>query len=277
MKPNFLIIGAARSGTTSIYHNLREHPDIFMTLKKEPQFFTVNWHRGLSWYQGLFSDWNGESAIGEASVTYTYPQFTEAPARIAKVLSNVRLLYFLRNPIDRTYSHYLYYRNYRRNELLPFEKAIWEHNIYLGTSQYHTWIQRYLRFFPRDHLMVQIFEDYIANPDEVIRQIFQFLKVDPTFRPTNLRTKTNQSFKPRNHLFYNLWRYFSLSPARQAIERFLPEALRPQLRNVIHATLGKREQSEIGFDVKQELQEFFEPEIIKLEEFLERDLSIWRI
>jgi len=276
MLPNFLIIGAARSGTTSLYHNLRAHPDIYMPVKKEPQFFTANWHRGLEWYERLFEDWQGEKAVGEASMTYTYPDFADVPRRIVQYLPEVRFIYMLRNPVERTYSHYLYYRYYRGDEKLSFKDAIEQKPIYLGTSQYYTWLQRYLQYFPRQCFHIVIFEEYVTKPEHVIENVFHFLGVDPSFRPATLRTRTNQAFSPRNERFYQLWRRFSLSTTRLWLEKYIPESWRPRLRNVIHRSLGTGNIPPMSQEAKVQLKAFFEPQIVALEEILERDLNLWR-
>jgi hypothetical protein len=245
-------------------------------LKKEPHFFTSNWNYGFRWYEDLFADWNGQKAIGEASMTYTYPEFIDVPRRIAKHIPDTRLIYILRDPIERAYSHYLYYHHYRGNEKLSFEKALRYHPIYLGTSQYYKWIRRYLKFFEREKLMIVLFEDFIADPLKFIQRFFRFLCVDETYKPLNLQTQTNQSFKPRNESIHQLWRFFSLSPVRISIEQKIPEVWRPRLRNIIHNLLGRRDQSNVPHEIRRELQAYFDPEIIELEHFLNRDLHIWR-
>lgn len=106
MLPNFLIVGAARAGTTSLYYYLKQHPDVFMSPKKEIDFFDVdkNFEKGLDWYERYFEGYTGQKAIGEASPLYMYLE--KVPKRIAKVIPDVKLIFILRNPVDRAYSHY---------------------------------------------------------------------------------------------------------------------------------------------------------------------------
>lgn len=276
MLPNFLIIGAARSGTTSVYHNLSEHPDIIIPVKKEPQFFTSQWERGLDWYQALFADYAGQKAIGEASMSYTYPDYTQTPTRIYELLPDTRLIYILRNPVERTFSHYLYYRHYSKVETLDFEQALQNWDIYLGTSRYYEWIEKYLHYFDRQKLLIIFFEEYVANPQANLWQIFRFLDVDSTFVPTNLTLKTNASFKPWSERLFQLYRRFSLSRPRIWLESLLPQHARPVIRNKIRAVLGQKQSTpQMAAETRSYLQAYFQPQVERLEQFLNRDLSIW--
>ncbi|MCB8920912.1 MAG: sulfotransferase domain-containing protein [Ardenticatenaceae bacterium] len=278
MLPNFLVIGAARSGTTSLYHNLSLHPQIFMPLKKEPQFFTTNWHQGLDWYARWFNARTIELAVGEASMTYTYPAYaTIAPERIAQHLPDVRLIYLLRNPVERTFSHYNYYRYYSQVEKREFAEAIAEQEIYLGTSMYFEWIQRYLHYFKREKLLVVIFEDMIAHPVEELAKVFAFLEVNTAFTPLTAQTKTNATFKARNETLFTLYRCFSLSRSRMWLESLVPQKARPFLRNKIRGVLGgQAKPPALSSDMQQHLSTYFEPEIQRLEFFLGRSLNVWR-
>src|SRR4051794_34967159 len=112
MLPNFLIIGAAKAGTTSLYHYLRQHPDVYMSTIKEPNYFCFEEQlpeyapvRTLAEYESLFDGASSQPAVGEASTQYL--NSAAAPRRIANILPNVRLIVSLRNPADRAYSSYL--------------------------------------------------------------------------------------------------------------------------------------------------------------------------
>lgn len=275
--PNFLVIGAARSGTTSLYHNLVQHPDIFMPLKKEPQFFTANREKGIHWYQSLFAEAAGQKAIGEASMTYTYPPFSETPSRIAALLPDVQLIYMLRNPVERTYSHYLYYRYNSAVESEDFEEAIRANPIYLGASCYDQWVQRYLDSFPSKNLFVAIFEEYVVDPIATLQQVFRFLCVDDSFVPARATSKTNASFMPRSQNLHRLYRRFSLSGSRMKLEALLPEPARPLARNAVRAVLGTHNNLPVlKAESRSYLEDYFRPSISRLEILLNRSLTIWQ-
>ena len=119
--PTFLIIGTMKGGTTSLHRYLRQHPDVFMPEQKELNFFLDeyagrpidppeerNWSRGLTWYERQFAGAEDERAVGEASANYTrYPTYPGVAERIAKIVPEMKLIYLMRNPIDRVLSHYL--------------------------------------------------------------------------------------------------------------------------------------------------------------------------
>jgi len=277
MLPNFLIIGAARSGTTSIYHGLTEHPQVFMPLNKEAHFFSYHFHRGIRWYSNLFSNVSGQLAVGEASVSYTYPEVDKTPSNIASVIPDVRLIYILRNPVERSYSHYLYYRYYSMTEKDNFESAIKKNPIYLGASSYYTQIEKYLKHFNEKQILVLLFEDYRENPYVIMKKIFMFLGVNDLFLPKSIKVKTNSSFKPRNELTGKLYKRFSLSKLRKNLERLLPNQVRPYARNTIRALIGTQNNlPSLSPDTKEKLINYFVPEIDKLECYLKRDLTFWK-
>lgn len=277
MLPNFFVIGAARSGTTYMYHLLNEHPEIFMPTLKEPHFFSNNLQKGFEWYKDLFFNHNGETAIGEASVSYTFPGFEKTPQLISEAVPNAKFIYILRNPIKRTFSHYLYYRYYSRGETLPFKEAIKANPVYLGASQYMIWIKRYLNYCDPSNILILFYEDIIRDPLKYVNMIYHFLNVNSSFIPSNLKTKTNSAFKPRSERLYYFYRKISLSKLRASLEKFLPENLRPHLRNFIHKMIGSQNQMpKLTYSETMYLCEYFSPGISDLEKFLNRNLDFWK-
>jgi len=273
--PNFLIIGAARSGTTSLYHGLRQHPEIFMPVKKEPHFFTTQYGRGLDWYEELFRDWHGEKAIGEASVSYTYPDSGDVTARIASHLEKPRFVYIMREPVSRTYSHYVYYRYYARSETRSFEAAIRENPRYLGASDYVRWIAEYRSAFGASRLKLVLYDDLRDAPERCYREIFEFLGVDSGFVPEGSDKRTNQAFRARSEVLYSVYRKVSRSPARRTLEKAIPEVWRPRIRNAVRKVLGGSEIPKIDPAIRSELAARLAPQVRALEEILERSLDAW--
>ena len=156
MLPNFLIIGAAKSGTTSPYRYLRDHPQVFIAHSKELKFFTsrTRWGFGPGWYAWQCSDADGAVAIGEASPSYTrYPQRRGVPERVARVLPDARLVYLIRHPIERMRSHYLH-RVLQGRGRAPLDEAVLSDPGYLDTSRYAMQIKQYLEWFSSAQLLV---------------------------------------------------------------------------------------------------------------------------
>ena len=181
MLPNFVVIGAMKSGTSSLYEYLQAHPRIFMPEIKEPDYFATaeSFDRRGGWYEALFRDANGARAVGEASTSYTkFPDVIGVPERMAKALPDVRLIYVVRDPIERIRSQYLH-------ELLmseqrePLEAALSTHARYVNYSRYWMQIQRFLEWFPADRLLVIKSESLRDERRATLASICRFLGVDP--------------------------------------------------------------------------------------------------
>jgi hypothetical protein len=187
--PTFLVIGAMKAGTTSLYHYLRAHPQVFMPPYKAPEFFAgeAHWRRGIEWYRQLFASAGPDAmAIGEASNVYTkYPQYRGVPERIATYIPDARLVYVLRDPVQRIRSHYET-RVVEGAEKAPFEEAVLTNPIYLDCSRYAMQLEQYLARFPREQLLVITSEQLRGARHATIRNVYEFIGVDPQFIPPNL-------------------------------------------------------------------------------------------
>jgi len=220
--PNFLIIGAMKAGTTSLYHYLRAHPQVFMSSVKELDFFAhePNRSRSLDWYRRQFAPAEPDSvAIGEASTIYAkYPRFPGVPERIAVQVPEVRLIYVVRHPIERIRSHYQHQVAVGA-ERAPFERAVFDNPIYLDYSRYAMQIDQYLPHFPRDQMLVITSEDLRHKRLATVRRVYEFLGVEPDYTPPNLdrefyRTGERVTYPPL------AWRI------RRALKRHLPASKR---------------------------------------------------
>jgi hypothetical protein len=184
--PNFLLIGAMKAGTTSLWHYLRSHPQVFMPDVKEVMFFDPRheWHRGVAWYEAQFQAATAEqTAVGEASTSYTkFPVVRDVPARIASILPDVRLLYVLRHPIERMRSHYLYALS-RGKERRPIEQAFAEDPSYLDISRYGFQLEQYAPHFSLEQFLFVDSRDLADKRVETLGTIFRFLGVDDGWIP----------------------------------------------------------------------------------------------
>ena len=187
--PTFLIIGAMKAGTTSLYHYLGAHPQVATTSYKAPEFFVAesNWRRGIDWYRQQFPVTGPEvRAVGEASNAYAkYPRHAGVPARIAAHLPDVRLVYVVRDPIARIRSHYQT-KVAEGSEKAPFSDAVFANHIYLDYSRYAMQIEQYLEHFPREQILVITSEDLRASRESTVRTVYEFIGVDPDFSPADL-------------------------------------------------------------------------------------------
>jgi hypothetical protein len=238
--PTFLVIGAMKAGTTSLWHQLRVHPQVFMPEVKELHYFsnTARLARGLDWYRGQF-ELAGEDAvaIGEASTNYTkYPRLTGTPGRIAGVIPDVRLVYLVRDPFSRMRSHYLHVVH-GHGETRSFPVAVREDPEYLDISRYRTQIDQYLEHFDPSQLLVITAEDLRRDGATTVNRVLEFvgappLPVRPTVNPVRVtpsqaekhrsadkRVETGLSVRVRRLPGYALARRLTPRPVRRMVSR----------------------------------------------------------
>ena len=181
MLPTFMLIGAMKSGTTSLARYLSSHPDVFMTKPKEPGFFNParNWTKGQEWYEALFGGARPDQARGEASTSYTMsPHVPAVPERIAGMVPDARFIYLIRNPVDRIRSMYMHLVD-RGEELVPISDAVEQRPTYLDISRYGYQLDQYLKVFSRDRILVVSSNDLRHNRLDTLGSIFGFIGVDP--------------------------------------------------------------------------------------------------
>ncbi len=178
--PTFILIGAMKCGTTSLHRYLDAHPEICVSEPKETDFFLQRTEKDLSWYRRRFA--REARAYGEASTNYTkYPEFRGVPQRMRQLLPEVKLLYLVRDPIERALSHYAHNRADGLEDQ-PLEEALWPpaESHYLQTSRYALQIAQYLEHYALDQLLVIEAERLRSERHAVLQAIFSFLEVTPT-------------------------------------------------------------------------------------------------
>jgi len=290
MLPNFLCVGAQKSGTTTLFDLLKEHPEIYLPSCKEVHFFDIekNYKKGIIWYENtFFANWKGEKTIGEITPSYMY--FDKVPERIRDMLgSDIKLIFMLRNPIDRAYSHYwMSFR--RRYEKESFEKAIdleperlkkgeFEqfHFSYIDRGFYAKQIKNYLKFFPKENMLFIIFEDFIKRMDKIFKEICHFLNVDPEFTPSKLNIKSNPDSIPRfkivQDLIYSQNNYIKnlgkLILPHKTVRNYIIKKI--ESWNLVPFTPPKMREL-----VREQLFKIFLSDIEELEKLINRDLSLW--
>jgi hypothetical protein len=297
--PNFLIIGAAKSGTTALYRYLEQHPQVFMSPHKEPKFFAyenaVMDYRGpgdderrnrftvttLDAYTRLFDGVTAQHlAIGEASTSYLALAQQAAP-RIRHHLPGVKLIAMLRHPVDRAYSGYMMAVRDGR-ESLSFEDALaqeesriaqhWSWGRYLTVSEYPRQLRTYLDLFPREQLRIYLYDDYRADARKLIADLFAFIGVDWAFDP-DLSREHNVSGAPRNAALHRLLTgEHALRRAYRQLKRFVP---RPLIDAAERLRTRNLERTPMRPDTRSRLQDHFRPQILELQDLLHRDLSSW--
>jgi hypothetical protein len=153
--PDIAVLGAARSGTSLLAAQLAAHPDIDASAVKEPNYFSRHFDRGPEWYEGYFEPRASGRLRLDASVSYTFPQFPEAPSRLFSASPSVFVVYVVRDPIPRAVSHFQYYRHYFGHESAPdFGTALRRDSYYTDVSDYRRWLDTLATTFPKEQVLV---------------------------------------------------------------------------------------------------------------------------
>ncbi|MDJ1183165.1 sulfotransferase family protein [Roseofilum casamattae] len=303
--PNFLIIGAPKAGTTSLYRYLNSHPQIFLPEKKEPHFFSFEGRsqgfngpgqekfmqkRVTTWadYCRLFSTVNDEIAIGEASTSYLY--VPEAADRIQHYLPDVKLIAMLRQPVDRAFSNYMHHYRNGGEIILDFAEAFYAEEQrmadgwspfwqYKSIGLYARHLQRYFDRFDREQIRVYWYDDFTADPIGVVKDIFSFLNVGDRYLPDTSK-RYNVSYvkkEPRSKTIHNLLNRDNV--LRSTVKRLLPQQLRQRTRNFLMkqntAELDKPYQARLSPSIRQSLTQDYHQDILNLQDLLSKDLSAW--
>ena len=297
--PSFLFIGTGKAGSTSLYHYLNEHPEIFMSPIKETNFFSYEGGRPdfagpgdlaslahkttittIEKYLDNFQGVTDEQAIGEVSPSYLY--VPQAPQRIKKYLPDVKMIVILRNPVDRAYSNFQHRMNLGVEPLTDFSEAITAEKTRIANNWAPTWhylkqgfyyeqLQRYFDLFDSSQFKIYLFEDWLSDKLGLIRDLFEFIEVDPDFTP-NMITKYNISGKPKSELLNSF--LAQKNPIKTALKKILPQKICSQL-SASAQTKNLQKLPSLSADVRQQLNQIYQPDILKLQKLINRDLSSW--
>ncbi len=198
MLPNLIIIGSRKSATTSLHYYLSLDPEIYMSTDKELNFFVkeLGWKKGIRWYEKQFPI--SAKVRGESSPNYTrFPIFNGVPQRMHSVIPDAKLIYLVRDPIERFIS--ACYHDLRGGiETRTFEEMLGsnlEESPHVYGSLYHLQLTQFLKYYPCSRILVVASGNLNKNPHGVMQQIFEFLGVDPTFRSNEFREMKNVSTK----------------------------------------------------------------------------------
>jgi hypothetical protein len=287
MLPNFIVVGAAKAGTTSLYHYLAEHPEVYMSPEKEPNFFSKEEIESqnlyykkknintIEEYKKLFCEAKNEKAVGEASVSYLYYPFV--PQKIKNFIPDARIIISLRNPFERAFSHYL--MDLRLGYInISFEDVVYkrvEHKYlnlyyqqYVELGFYFEQVRRYIKCFGEDQVKIILFEDLKNKPKETISNLYRFLDVKENFLP-HFESRHNVFKLPKNRLFS---RIYSIHGLRKVISSLMSGKLKERINNIFCNT----KRPIINLKTKEFLLSLYFNDIEKLETLIERDLRNWK-
>jgi hypothetical protein len=196
--PNLIVIGAQKCGTGALHYYLNIHPEISMSNPKELDFFVDNraaggtWPRGIAWYCSHFGP---EARVrGEASPSYTaYPLFEGVPERMASVVPEAKLIYLVRDPLERIAAHWVHKYAKRQEKGTLAETLVHPDTPYVARSMYWTQLERYLRHYDREQMLVIEQSDLRSRRPETLRRLFEFLRVDPEFTDPRFEQEIHQT------------------------------------------------------------------------------------
>lgn len=270
--PNFFLVGAAKSGTTTLYAGLRAHPDVYMPALKEPHFYAYLASASTAShlyadeasagrrYRDLYDGVAGERAVGEASTTNLV--VPGAAALIARDAPAARIVAILRHPVDRAFSHFCHFVVAGGEDLDDFAAAVREEPCrqtagypftyqYLGWSRYSEQLRPFFDLFGRERVLVHLYDDLCRDAEGVVRSTFRFLGVDDTCH---------------------------LPPVGRHNEIRPPEAGRGRLGRLLRrrGPMVERSRPTLDPSVRAELTASFAEEISRLEDLLQLDLTRWR-
>jgi hypothetical protein len=301
--PDFLIIGAGKSGTTSLDNYLKQHPQIFIPQFKEPNFYGYenntpedfkdnpgelthykNSVTDLQSYLKLFEKALPFQVIGETSNTYMYHE--GAAARIKYYNPNMKLIAVLRNPAERLYSRFLHLAREDRRPTEEFSDCLkkdtiwWQRNDLIKEGFYFRHLSKFFRSFPSQNIRIFLYEELNKQPDRVLKEIYSFLGVDPSFK-TDLSIRYNESGLIKNRFWDKI--YGQHGVVVKTIKAMLPESINSMLRENLFIqkklnTLRSKNLLKPKLDPKLKARltkEVYADDIRNLQRLIQKDLSHW--
>jgi hypothetical protein len=298
MMPNFFLVGAARSGTSSLDQYLSQHPEIYMAPRKETHFFAADFLpprftgpgddrlnrlliRDEGQYAQLFAGAVGAQAIGESSAFYLC--FPGTAERIAHAIPDAKIIMILREPAERAHSAYRFLMG---RETLGFAEALDREEErkqagfepmwwYTELGRYYGQVKHYLEVFGGRQVKVLLYDDLFVNLEQTLRDVFTFLGVkEDVVIDTSVRY--NVAGVPKVRGLYTLLDHFIYSPTppEKLVKSLVPLPLRRAWASKAIGALTRR--VPVDPQVHAQLQPYFAEEVGKLEELLHRDLVCWR-
>jgi len=298
MLPNFFVIGAARSGTTSLDQYLAQHPEIFITTRKESHYFAADQFppctgpgdegirnllvRDADAYAELFAGAAGKKAIGESSAFYLHLPGTAE--RIAQAVPDARIIMLLREPVDRTHSAYMFLARDGR-ETLSLEQGLereeerklkgfepmWR---YKALSFYYEHVRHYVEVFGEQQVKVLLYEEFYTNPAQALRDVFTFLGVKEDV-PINTSVRYNLSGMPKSRKLYTPLNRFIFNP--NGLEKRIKSLIPLHLRKAWASKLIGMSVERVSMDsqIQAQLRAHYAGDVQRLQDLLQRDLACW--
>lgn len=293
--PNFIIVGVQKSGTTSIYSYLDQHPQIYLSPVKEPHFLERDWENyylqgkarnpkridTFEKYEALFEGVTNEIAIGEASLNCLFHHDESIP-QILKYVPETQIIIILRNPAERAYSDYLMHMRDAINSdgTVPFSYIIkerFDRSYITQKGFYSDGVKHFRDVFGTERVHIFLYDDLRKDTGKFLKDIYRAIKVDTEFEADfSKRAQTAQV--PKNKTVNRILN--TKNPIRSTVasglRRVMPLNIRQQIRSSI-VSLNSSDKSAAPFspDDRSALVQLYREDILRLQDLLQRDLSNW--
>jgi hypothetical protein len=273
--PNLVIIGAERCGTTALWRYLTRHPEVYMSRLKEIRFFDgKHWDRGLAWYESHFADASA-AVLGEASPQYTfYPRRQGTPQRMHSVVPKAKLIYLVRDPIERLVSSYV--DKYAVGiEHGTFAKAVRPSptNHYVSVSRYAMQLEQYLPYFPLERILVLSQEEFLNQRRRTLGKVFRFLGIGEAYETHPFDRFANPSTRKRRMRWRRLAPMIKPAPTGR-----LPWRVRAPVKRTLTWPLSVSvERPIVDGSLRQSLAEILGPEADRFRELTGRSFPEWSL
>tara|TARA_B100000513_G_scaffold72869_1_gene29288 strand:+ start:6822 stop:7670 length:849 start_codon:yes stop_codon:yes gene_type:complete len=281
MKVNTFIVGAPKAGTTSLHYYLNQHADVSMSSVKEPNFFSSKEVESLFYnskciddsndYHGLFSK-EKRQIIGEASVSYLY--YEKVPNRIHDYNSEAKIIIMLREPVERSFSHYLMdcrlgFCSVKLEDIIANPQSYPQFfQQYIELGNYYSQLKRYYDIFGKEQLLVIFYEDFKTDTKKVMKSVFSFLQIEQQEIDFSIK---NPFLLPSNALISKLYKFNFI---RKGIKTIMPERILSLISSKYFSANSK---PMLSMSTEQQLKAFYKPDIFQLEKLLNIDLARWNI
>ena len=268
--PTFLVIGAPKSGTSTLHSLLSQLPDVYMSEPKEIQYFSHPEHPDfpLRWYAAFFAAGAGRRHRAESSPTYAmFPAIRDVPRRIHAMNPNIKLIYLVRDPVDRMVSAYAQSRHLGF-ETAPLSEAIM-HMAHVGPSMYWLQVSEYLRWFDPAQIHVEFLDDLGTDPQQVLERIGAFLDVDVPAIDASHRLNTRETLRATRPWYARVMKF--LRPRGLVRNRWQWRVHRSR----IASRPLRPEDHALDPHLAGELRRLFAIDLRELAEFLDRPLPPW--
>lgn len=278
MLPDFIVACPCKTGSRWIYESLREHPSISMAKNaKGTRFFEKFYDRGIGWYENFFNRSSDNQVMGE--VDETYFSCLQAPERMHSHIPNVKLICCLRNPIERTFSAYLYF--HRLGVLdMSFEESLCQDKFIdalISDSMYFDQLSNYLKYFPSEQISIILFDDLQNEPAEFVKKIYAFLGVDDSFEPDILHTKVHEATAPRSRFLNKVaLRVSRVLRDWNMLGPFYKARNSKLVQKIMFSKAYGKGYPTMSDDIRKNLQDRYADQIKGVSELIKKDLSHWK-